>query len=62
MISRKQGLHYLLAQFHEVEPQYCEYPLLPEDAPIEEIQSQLAEIRTKIDHRTEQRMVNEFIS
>ncbi len=56
MISRQQGLHYLLAQFHEIEPQYCEYPLPPEDAPIEEIQSHLAEIHLKIDHRTEQRM------
>jgi hypothetical protein len=61
MISRRQGLHYLLAQFHEIEPQYCECPLPAEDAPIEEIQSQLAEIHRKIDHRTE-RMVNEFIS
>ena len=62
MISRQQGLHYLLAQFHEIEPQYCEYPLLPKDAPIEETQSQLDQIRSKIDHRTEQRMTISFPS
>ena len=56
MISRKQGLHYQLAQFHEIEPEYCAQPLLPPDAPIEEILVQLAEIRRRFDARIEQRI------
>lgn len=56
MISRKQGLYYQLAQFHEIEPEYCARPLLPPDAPIEEIQVQLAEIRRRFDARVEQRL------
>jgi hypothetical protein len=56
MISRKQGLHYQLAQFHEIEPEYCARPLLPPDAPIDEILVQLAEIRRRFDARVEQRM------
>ena len=56
MISRKQGLHYQLAQFHEIEPGYCARPLPPPDAPIEEILVQLAEIRRRFDARIEQRI------
>jgi hypothetical protein len=62
MISRKQGLHYQLARFHEIEPQYCERPLPPPDAPIEEIQVQLAEIRRRFDERVEQRIYEEKFS